>query len=130
LIFILCKLVILYFNLKFQKSMSLVDSQTELRNQQRELLYPGPPNGTYGNPQTIKTVTIPVAAELGDYIDTIAGDGFAKDTDLATTNSKLNGFFPFASVTGSCANDAAAQSAGVPVGGLYHTSGTIKVRLV
>jgi hypothetical protein len=59
--------------------MSLVDSQTELRNQQRELLYPGPPNGTYGNPQTIKTVTIPVAAELGDYIDTIAGDGFAKD---------------------------------------------------
>jgi hypothetical protein len=110
--------------------MSLVDSQTELRNQQRELLYPGPPNGTYGNPQTIKTVTIPVAAELGDYIDTIAGDGFAKDTDLATTNSKLNKFFPFASVTGSCANDAAAQSAGVPVGGLYHTSGTIKVRLV
>ena len=60
MIFILCKSVILYFNLEFQKSMSLVDSQTELRNQQRELLYPGPPNGTYGNPQTIKTVTIPV----------------------------------------------------------------------
>lgn len=30
----------------------------------------------------------------------------------------------------SYANDAAAASAGVPIGGLYHTSGTVKVRLV
>ena len=30
----------------------------------------------------------------------------------------------------SAANDAAAESAGVPVGGLYHTSGAVKVRLV
>ena len=29
----------------------------------------------------------------------------------------------------SYANDAAAASAGVPVGGFYHTSGTVKVRL-
>ena len=29
----------------------------------------------------------------------------------------------------SYANDAAAAAGGVPVGGLYHTSGTIKVRL-
>ena len=28
------------------------------------------------------------------------------------------------------ANDAAADAAGVPIGGLYHTSGTVKVRLV
>jgi hypothetical protein len=51
------------------------------------------------------------------------------ETTLASTNAKLNGFFPFASVTGSCANDAAAQAAGVPVGGLYHTAGAVKVRL-
>jgi len=30
----------------------------------------------------------------------------------------------------SYANDAAAAAAGVPVGGLYHTIGTVKVRLV
>ena len=30
----------------------------------------------------------------------------------------------------SAANDAAAAAAGVPIGGLYQTSGTVKVRLV
>lgn len=30
----------------------------------------------------------------------------------------------------SAANDAAAAAAGVPLNGLYHTSGTVKVRLV
>ena len=30
----------------------------------------------------------------------------------------------------SYANDAAAAAAGVPIGGLYHTTGTVKVRLV
>jgi hypothetical protein len=30
---------------------------------------------------------------------------------------------------GNYANDGAASSAGVPIGGLYHTSGTVKVRL-
>lgn len=29
----------------------------------------------------------------------------------------------------SYANDAAAAVAGVPIGGLYHTTGTVKVRL-
>ena len=29
----------------------------------------------------------------------------------------------------SYANDAAAAAAGVPVGGLYHTTGSVKVRL-
>ena len=28
------------------------------------------------------------------------------------------------------ANDAAAAAAGVPVGGMYHTAGAVKVRLV
>jgi hypothetical protein len=28
------------------------------------------------------------------------------------------------------ANDTAAAAAGVPLGGLYHSSGTIKIRLV
>ena len=71
-------------------------------------------------------VTIPANRTLNQVID----DTFATDTDKATTNAKLNALSPFAAITGSCANDAAAQSAGVPVGGLYHTSGAIKVRLV
>ena len=29
----------------------------------------------------------------------------------------------------SYANDTAAAAAGVPVGGLYHTAGTVKIRL-
>lgn len=29
----------------------------------------------------------------------------------------------------SYANDTAAATAGVPVGGLYHTAGTVKIRL-
>lgn len=28
------------------------------------------------------------------------------------------------------ANDTAAAAAGVPVGGMYHTSGTVKVRVI
>ena len=30
----------------------------------------------------------------------------------------------------SAANDTAAAAAGVPIGGMYHTSGAVKVRLV
>lgn len=38
---------------------------------------------------------------------------------LATVSQSLN-----------FANDAAAQAGGVPAGGLYHTNGTVKIRLV
>ena len=31
---------------------------------------------------------------------------------------------------GSLADDTAAAAAGVPVGGLYHTAGAIKIRIV
>ena len=71
-------------------------------------------------------VTIPADRTLSEVID----DTFATDADKVTTNAKLNALSPFAAITGSCANDTAAASAGVPVGGLYHTSGAIKVRLV
>jgi hypothetical protein len=82
------------------------------------------PNPVYTTQQ--KGVVIPANRTLSEVID----DTFATDTDKTTTNAKLNALSPFASITGSCANDAAAASAGVPVGGLYHTSGAIKVRLV
>lgn len=40
----------------------------------------------------------------------------------------LKGLFECIPAT-SYANDVAAQAAGVPIGGLYHTTGTVKVRL-
>lgn len=70
-------------------------------------------------------VTIPANKTLSEVVD----ETFATDSDKVTTNAKLNALSPFAAITGSCANDAAAASANVPVGGLYHTAGAIKVRL-
>ena len=70
---------------------------------------------------------------------TLDGAGLATDTDISASNAarvSLSGSVAtkmantsFAYITGSFANDTAAQAAGVPVGGLYHTTGTVKVRL-
>ena len=70
---------------------------------------------------------------------TLDGAGLATDTDISASNAarvSLSGSIAtkmantsFAYITGSFANDTAAQAAGVPVGGLYHTTGTVKVRL-
>jgi hypothetical protein len=70
---------------------------------------------------------------------TLDGNGLATDTDISASNAarvSLSGSIAtkmantsFGYVTGSFANDVAAASAGVPVGGLYHTTGTVKVRL-
>jgi hypothetical protein len=81
------------------------------------------PNPVYPTQQV--GVTIPANTTLENYIDAT----FATDADKTATNAKLNALSPFASITGSCANDTAAASANVPVGGLYHTAGAIKVRL-
>ena len=82
------------------------------------------PSPVYGVGQV--GVLIPANKTLTSVID----ETFATDADKVTTNAKLNALSPFASITGSCANDTAAASANVPVGGLYHTAGAIKVRLV
>lgn len=74
--------------------------------------------------------TTPVMIDSTTTLNTVIDSTFATDADKTATNAKLDALSPFVAITGSCANDAAAQSAGVPVGGLYHTSGTIKVRLV
>ena len=70
---------------------------------------------------------------------TLDGNGLATDTDISASNAarvSLSGSIAtkmantsFGYVTGSFANDVTAASAGVPVGGLYHTTGTVKVRL-
>ncbi len=72
----------------------------------------------------------PVLIAANTTLNTVVDEMFATDADKTATNAKLDALSPFAAITGSCANDAAAQSAGVPIGGLYHSSRTIKVRLV
>ena len=87
---------------------------------------------------------------VSDLQTTLDGDGLATDasvtslsgsisTDISASNAarvSLSGSIAtkmantsFGYVTGSFANDGAAASASVPVGGLYHTNGTVKVRL-
>ncbi len=73
--------------------------------------------------------TKPVMIDDATTLTAVIDATFATDVDKVTTNAKLDALSPFAAITGSCANDTAAASAGVPVGGLYHTTGTIKVRL-
>ena len=81
---------------------------------------------------------------------TLDSNGLATDTDISASNAarvslsgsvssnitSLSGSIAtkmantsFGYITGSFANDGAAASAGVAIGGLYHTTGTVKVRL-
>jgi hypothetical protein len=69
---------------------------------------------------------------VSDLQVTLDGDGLATDASVTSLSGSIatkmaNTSFGY--VTGSFANDGAAASAGVPVGGLYHTAGAVKVRL-
>ena len=89
---------------------------------------------------------------VSDLQTTLDGDGLATDTDISASNaarvalsgsvatdiSALSGSIAtkmantsFAYITGSNGgwNDASASAAGIPVGGLYHSQGNVKVRL-
>ena len=50
------------------------------------------------------------------------------DGDLRRLDGKLGLKVAFENMV-SASGDVAAASAGVPVGGLYHTSGAVKIRL-
>ena len=71
-------------------------------------------------------------ADVSTLQVTLDGDGLATDASVTSLSGSIatkmaNTSFGY--VPGSFANDGAAASAGVPVGGLYHTTGTVKVRL-
>jgi hypothetical protein len=75
-------------------------------------------------------------ADVSTLQVTLDGTGLASDAALSTVSASLSTVSAsFASVSrvynisGSFANDGAAAAANIPVGGLYHTSGTVKVRL-
>jgi hypothetical protein len=109
------------------------------QNQAYETLRPNTgarENRDYGT----KPVMIDDATTLTAVIDAT----FATDSDETTTNARItsvsgsinttigavsSSLSGRLTITGSCINDAAAAVVGVPIGGLYHTTGTIKVRL-
>lgn len=81
-------------------------------------------------------IYIPSHQSLTEFVDT----NFSTDAVVSnlTSNNNLTSSSLATSITnvfkdykisGSFANDAAAAVAGIPVGGVYHTAGAIKVRL-
>lgn len=80
---------------------------------------------------------------VSDLQVTLDGDGLATDASVTSLSGSVSGTISslsgsiatkmantsFGYVTGSFANDGAAAAAGVPIGGLYHTTGTVKIRL-
>jgi uncharacterized delta-60 repeat protein len=77
---------------------------------------------------SLYSLTYTTTAGDGSY--TITGD----ETRLlvSSSNTEFNGFVVLSQVSSSYdfADDTAAASGGVPLGGLYHTSGSVKIRLV
>jgi hypothetical protein len=92
---------------------------------------------TYTAESTDKILARQADGKLGyilvsDLQVTLDGNGLATDASVTALSGSIatkmaNTSFGY--VTGSFANDGAAASAGVPVGGLYHTAGAVKVRL-
>ena len=86
----------------------------------------------------VKPVLIDDQTTLNEYVDiTFDTDYMAAlvsssiNTTIGAVSSSISSSINLTiSVPGTYANDAAAQAAGVRIGGLYHTSGTVKVRLV
>ena len=82
-------------------------------------------------------------ADVSTLQVTLDGTGLATDASVTSLSGSVSGTISslsgsiatkmantsFGYVTGSFANDGAAAAANIPVGGLYHTSGTVKVRL-
>jgi hypothetical protein len=81
-------------------------------------------------------ILIPAHQTLTQFVDA----NFSTDVVVAnlTSNNNLtssslaiaiDNVFTDYKVSGSFANDAAAAVANIPVGGVYHTAGVVKVRL-
>ena len=83
---------------------------------------------------SLNTTIYAVSASIGNNITAVSGS--TNSTILAVSSSidtRLNAVSQSLSasinIPGTYANDTAAATAGVRIGGLYHTSGTVKVRL-
>ena len=83
---------------------------------------------------SLNTTIYAVSASIGNNITAVSGS--TNSTILAVSSSidtRLNAVSQSLSasinIPGTYANDTAAATAGVRIGGLYHTTGTVKVRL-
>ena len=114
------------------------------QNQAYEALRPNT-NARENRDMGSKPVMIDDTTTINDYIDltfdtdavaamvsgstntTIFAVSGSIDTRLNAVSQSLSASI---NIPGTYANDTAAGTAGVKIGGLYHTSGTVKVRLV
>jgi len=79
---------------------------------------------------TIGAVSSSINTTIGAVSSSINTTIGAVSSSINTTIGAVSGSFSNRlTITGSCVNDAAAALVGVPIGGLYHTTGTVKVRL-
>jgi len=72
---------------------------------------------------SLNTTIYAVSASIGNNITAVSS---SINTTIGAVSSSLSARL---TITGSCVNDAAAAVVGVAIGGLYHTTGTVKVRL-
>ena len=63
--------------------------------------------------------------------ETLVYTGIQTNDNINTALSKIDSTIgdPIVSISANYADDSAAATGGIPVGGLYHTSGTVKIRL-
>jgi hypothetical protein len=72
------------------------------------------------------SINTTIGAVSSSINTTIGAVSSSINTTIGAVSSSLSGRL---TITGSCVNDAAAAAVGVAIGGLYHTTGTVKVRL-
>ena len=83
---------------------------------------------------SLNTTIYAVSASIGNNIIAVSG---STNTRIAAVSSSIDtrlnavsqSLSSSVNIPGTYANDTAAGTAGVRIGGLYHTSGTVKVRL-
>jgi len=83
---------------------------------------------------SLNTTIFEVSASIGNNITAVSGSTNTRiaavsssiDTRLNAVSQSLSSSI---NIPGTYANDTAAGTAGVKIGGLYHTTGTVKVRL-
>jgi len=83
---------------------------------------------------SLNTTIYAVSASIGNNITSVSG---STNTRIAAVSSSIDtrlnavsqSLSSSVNIPGTYANDTAAGTAGVKIGGLYHTTGTVKVRL-
>ena len=83
---------------------------------------------------SLNTTIYAVSASIGNNITAVSGSTnttiFAVSSSIDTRlNAVSQSLSSSINIPGTYANDTVAATAGVRIGGLYHTTGTVKVRL-